>query len=113
MKDVLKELAEKLPEKYESEFVENDLKMACDHGYCKTYVFVSDERTPIENSKGTTVLLQFIEEQGLEITILIHKKQYRCHVDTWNDESVHASEWCPTLAEAVAKAALDVARRMK
>ena len=119
MKETLKALAVSLPAEYEAEFVENDLKLACDHGYCKTYVFVSDTRTPIENSKGTTVLLQYIESKG-----------YNYQLSSFVNETpkVYRVTWCKTLkeardgeqvafgatiAEAVSKAALEVAGRMK
>lgn len=115
MKDVLKKLAEALPAEMDAECVELDngsvwLGFRPQKGHPKQYIM--SEGDALSNAQGTTVLKQYIESEGW--SWWLSRSPYREYKFSLakQGESVHDADM-PSEAEAVAKAALEVAERGK
>ena len=109
MKDVLKELAEKLPEKYGAHMYDAEFVISY-QTEPNMYAIIETSETDIQNSRGILTLLQFIKDQGYLWTL--RQKNNLHSVMCWNKGELLTIDGA-TIAEAVAKAALEVARRVK
>lgn len=108
-KQTLKELAERLPEKYKAHTYENQFVIAHQQDPLM-YAIMEPHETDIQNSRGILTLLQFIKDQGYLWTL--RQKNNLHSVMCWNKGELLTIDGA-TIAEAVAKAALEVARRVK
>lgn len=121
-KDVLKMLAKALPAEMDAECVELDngsawLGFSPQKGHPKQ--FIMSDGDALSNAAGTTVLLQFIEEQGygfkIERYYMEEERVWMWSIDLYEVISGHILAFVNfnTEAKAVSKAALEVAERGK
>jgi hypothetical protein len=110
MKEILKALAVSLPAEMNARYDEPE-----DALVVKGELIYANG-TPVESAAGATVLLQFIESQGWswETGKSIGGDTYFCQIRESDGMRAPISfGFCPSVAEAAAKAALEVAGRMK